>query len=117
MEVSTLSVYFGPFDMIVFTILIGLNFLLWRLRINNNLGCLVVFFVFGFILPYYSIDFEIDAAKERWKDEMIDGFNLLYVYIRFPMYWITGVIQTSLINLRIRIITSKEKEELEKERI
>ncbi len=59
--------------------------------------------VFGLVIPYFSIDFEI---KKAIKDQPVaDGFNLLYVYLRFPTWWFFGVVEV----LILRELTNKIK--------
>ena len=87
----------GYFDYIVLGILLTLNAIYWRKRLNGKLGCLIVGLVFGIVLPIISMKIEIARISKEF--EIIDGFNLLYTYFRFPMYWIIGISQSIIMNV------------------
>lgn len=88
----------GYFDYIVFTFLIALNVLFWRKKIKEKPGCFIGFFVFSVILPLISIKVEINRYTSVYK--YTDSFELLYNYLKFPIYWIIGILQGITIVLR-----------------
>ncbi|WP_153244860.1 hypothetical protein [Labilibaculum antarcticum] len=45
------------------------------------------------------ISMKIEIVRVSNEFEIVDGFNLLYTYFRFPMYWIVGICQSILINV------------------
>ena len=87
----------GYFDCIIFGLLLLFNVLYWKKRFNGKIGCLIIGILFGVAIPYVSMKIEI--AKVKSEFEMIDGFNLLYTTLRFPMYWLIGILQSILIHI------------------
>jgi len=63
---------------------------------------LITFLFFGFIIPYFSIGFEI---KKAVKDQpVVDDFTLLYVYFRFPIWWFIRVVEVLIVRKLINKI-------------
>lgn len=92
----------GYFDFAVIGILMLINILILRKRINSNIGCLLVGLIFGLVLPIVSQEIEIDkVSNER---EILDNFTLLYTFLKFPFYWIVGAVQIAIISKRVRKI-------------
>ncbi len=56
----------------------------------NFLGYLFYFLLFLIIIPYLVIDVELAYAKKHFP--MSDGPNLVYTFLRFPTWWIIGII-------------------------
>lgn len=44
---------------------------------------------FGFIIPFFSVEFEIRKATE--DQSYVDNFTLLYALFRFPVWWLIGI--------------------------
>lgn len=88
----------GYFDYLIILILIFLNIKYWNYNVNCLQGCLSII-IFCFVLPIISIiiEYEINGPG---KDEVIDGFTMLYVYIKFPLYWLVFFIQTCIVFLK-----------------
>lgn len=89
---------YGAFDIIVIISLMLINLILWKIRINQNIGCLISGVLFGLILPIISMGFEIDKVTAR--GEIIDNFEVLYTYFRFPVYWLIGIIQLVILSVK-----------------
>lgn len=89
--------FIGYFDYIIFGLLLLFNVLYWKKRLNGKIGCLIIGILFGVAIPFVSMKIELIRVKSEF--EMIDGFNLLYTFFRFPMYWIIGILQSILINI------------------
>lgn len=88
----------GYFDYIVLGVLIILNILFWRKTIKRKIGCLLGGLLFGIALPIVSMSIEIDRVTEEM--DIIDNFTLLYTYFKFPIYWVTGALQSGLIEYK-----------------
>ncbi len=98
--------FLGLFDYIILLIIFIFNIGIWKYKIikNSNLVFhLVIFMLFGFTIPYFSIDFEIQKVTKNLKE--IDSFTLLYTYFRFPIWWFLGILE--IIYLRYQIKTVK----------
>lgn len=87
---------FGIFDFLTVLVLFGLNFSHFlKKKHDTTLGCGVIFLVFGILLPVLSIVIEEHRETKDWKEgEIHDNFELLYLYLKFPIYWGMGIIQS-----------------------
>ena len=99
----------GYFDYLIIAILIFLNIKYWKTNFEKKVGCLLVFLLFGFVLPFISMIIELQIVGE-W----MDSFEVVYTFLRFPTYWVIGIIQMIIIGIRLSI---KPDEENETERI
>lgn len=79
----------GYFDFLIFSLLIFLNIKYWQRNISSGSGCLLVGFLFVFLFPFVSMLIELQLAKP-W----MDSFEVVYTYLRFPMYWFVGFLQS-----------------------
>lgn len=93
-----IPVVIGYFDLYLIGALLILNLILWKIEMEHNLGCFVLGFLFGFILPFASIGVEVERATA--DREMVDNFELLYTYLRFPVYWFLGALQMIVLNYK-----------------
>jgi len=48
------------------------------------------------VIPFIST--KIEQHQVHQTEDMIDGFNLLYIYFRYPIWWFIGLIE--LLTLR-----------------
>jgi hypothetical protein len=98
-----LAILFGKFDVVFICCLILANLILWRVKFKKNLGCFLIVCLFGLVLPWISMGFEIDKVKsERPEHTIIENGELLYTYFRFPVYWGIGIIQSIIFFLKKR---------------
>ena len=86
----------GYFDYLIIAILIFLNIRFWKTNLEKKVGCLLVLFLFGFVLPFISMIIELQIVGE-W----MDSFEVVYTFLRFPTYWIIGIIQMIIIGIRL----------------
>lgn len=89
--------FIGYFDYGVLFLLVIANVYFWKKNLKGKIGCLISGFLFGIVLPIISMKIEMSRISKEY--EIIDGFNLLYTYFRFPMYWIIGIFQTIVMNV------------------
>jgi hypothetical protein len=87
---------FGMFDFLTVIVVVVLNiFYFQNKKFDTTLGCGFVFLVFGILLPALSIDIEERRETKDWKEgEIHDNFELLYLFLKFPIYWGMGIIQS-----------------------
>lgn len=90
----------GYFDFLVFGVLILCNILFWNKTTKHDGGCIIGGLLFGLILPIISMNVEIN--KVTGERVVMDNFTLLYVYLKFPVYWLTGSIQSLVFSLKNR---------------
>ena len=99
----------GCFDYLIFGILVFLNVKYWKTNFEEKAGCILVGLIFGLLLPLVSMIVELQIA-----DEWMDSFEVVYTFLRFPIYWIIGIIQMIIIGIRL---SRKPDEETKNERI
>lgn len=96
-----MNLYAGSYDFIVFGLLLILNIFLWNRGMKNKSGCMLVFIVFGLVLPLLSIAVEIRLYHAYTIDKPFsDKFETVYTLYRFPLYWLIGIVQFALIALK-----------------
>lgn len=88
----------GYFDYAIITILIFLNIKFWKRDVVGCLAILAGTFLFGLVLPIVSMLVEINRVERTIG--IIDSFEVLYTYLRFPTYWIIGTIQAVVSTLK-----------------
>lgn len=93
----------GYFDYIIIGILIFLNIKFWKKDISGKTGCLVGGLLFGFFLPFISIIIELQIVGE-W----MDSFEVVYTFLKFPTYWIVGIIQIIIIGIKLSLKKDNE---------
>ena len=77
---------------------------MWNRNMKTKSGCLLVIIVFGLILPLLSIVVEIKNYKEYTMDKPFsDSLEMVYTLCRFPIYWVVGILQLSLIGIKNRL--------------
>lgn len=86
----------GYFDYAIIALLVFLNIKFWKRDVVGCLAILIGICLFGLVLPIVSILIEINRAVMTLKT--VDGYELIYTLIRFPMYWLMGLIQ-ALVNI------------------
>ena len=95
----------GYFDYVVIGILIFVNIKYWKTNIEKKVGCILGGLMFGFLLPFISMIIELQIVGE-W----MDSFEVVYTILRFPTYWIIGIIQIIIIGIKLSIKREKENE-------
>ena len=88
----------GYFDFIIFIVLIILNIIFWKKDIFSCLACGIIILFFGFIFPFVSsvIDIKIYISDKT----IVDNFELLHNYLKFPLYWGIGLLQLLILKLK-----------------
>ncbi|MDT0622976.1 hypothetical protein, partial [Croceitalea vernalis] len=86
----------GYVDYLIIAILIFLNIKYWKINFKKKVGCLLVSLLFGFVLPFISMIIELQIVGE-W----MDSFEVVYTFLRFPTYWVIGIIQMIIIGIRL----------------
>ncbi|SMP24509.1 hypothetical protein SAMN06264346_10822 [Chryseobacterium profundimaris] len=104
--------FFGPFDYIILIITVIFNSIVWKYEIikkRNWIFYLVAFLLFSFIIPVFSIYFEVQRAIKGQL--FVDNFTLLYTYFRFPIWWMIGLLEVIwlkfYLKIKIRAVSKK----------
>ena len=96
----------GYFDYLIIGILIYLNIKYWKTNFKTNKGCLLGGLLFGFFIPFISMIIELQIVGE-W----MDSFEVVYTFLRFPTYWIIGIIQMVIIGIKLSYNNENEQKE------
>lgn len=96
---------FALFTYADFLILIVFNcafFFLFNRKILkiNSISKFSIALLFLFIIPLISAKIEVSNVYRKFT--IVDGFNLLYIYLKIPIWWLVGLINILLINLYIK---------------
>ncbi len=95
--------FFGTFDYIILALIFIFNVGVWKYKIIkkcNWILYLVTFLFFGFIIPNFSMDFEIQKAIKG--QPYVDNFTLLYTFFRFPIWWLIGALEIIFLRYYIK---------------
>jgi len=87
-----------------FLILIIIYFILYvlikkqLLKLNTIKKIIIGFFFI--VIPMISIKIELNNVYNKF--EVVDGFNVLYVILKFPLWWVIGILNVYLINIKVK---------------
>ena len=98
---------FTYFDLSILLLIISLDLSIISKKLKITLSKLTIsLFIISFllILPYLSTELESHLVHSR--NEVIDGFNLLYLWLKWPIYWLVGAIEL------IFLFSSKRRTEI-----
>ena len=89
---------FGFLDYFLIAIIVFFNVWFWSKKIDVKIGCLFVVLLFGFVFPVTSMLVELEIVKSQggW----IDNFEVAYTYLKFPIYWVIGIIQIIIVGVK-----------------
>lgn len=82
-----------------FLLLISFNlilYLLYRKR-GFKLNKVITGVLLLIIIPLISAKIELDNVHDKF--EIVDGFNVLYVYLKFLVWWLIGILNLYLVNI------------------
>lgn len=85
---------FIMFNYCDFAILLLVNILVfcilkYNLLKYNRIFKIVILLSFGIIIPVIST--EIEAANVHRKFDFVEGFNLVYIFLKYPVWWVIGI--------------------------
>lgn len=95
----------GYFDYILIGILIVFNSIFWKTSIKQKIGCIIGVLLFGLLFPLTSLAIEVQRVKTTIG--IIDNFEILYPFFRFPIYWLIGIIQLFIIEVNSKKTPNK----------
>lgn len=85
---------FTYFDLSILLLIISLDISILSKKRKvklSNLTIMLFAIFFLFILPYLSTELESHLVHSR--NEVVDGFNLLYLWLKWPIYWLVRAIE------------------------
>ncbi len=91
---SAIDILFGWVDLGILLLVVIINILIWKNKIKTNSWFYILTVIcFVFVLPFLSATAELKMYDRGIGGLKPDAHELLYVYLRFPTYWIIGVIE------------------------
>jgi hypothetical protein len=88
--------FFGPHDwpILGLGILLGRSILKASNKVIKTLSWVIFLFLFIYIFPQFSAVLESQRYVHFNTAEggFVDGFELLYVFFKFPLYWLMGLV-------------------------
>ena len=81
-------------------ILIVLNILFYFVYVKNKVKVDLLqktcwFLLFLIVIPYFSIKIEVSNVYRKFA--MVEGMNLLYCWLKIPVWWVVGFLNYFLI--------------------
>lgn len=88
-----------------FLILIIINVILYILIKNQwlkltRINKIIIGLFFLIIVPLISTKIELNNVHNKF--EIVDGFNILYVIFKIPVWWIIGILNIYLIKIKVK---------------
>lgn len=98
-------------DKITFVIIVAINALFWKKKMNSCLVYILVVIIIGFILPLQSSGREVDR-NVALNGPAMDNFELFYVFLVFPVYWFVLILQIIYILIKPNPIIEEENKDI-----
>ena len=84
----------GYFDILIILLVVLADFLIWKYSLIKKLDWKVLFVLFILLfvaIPYIST--RVEQYRVHQVETDIDGFTLLYIFFRYPTWWVIGIIE------------------------
>jgi hypothetical protein len=94
MEPASPFTCFRYFDFLLLLIIAIFNLVLWKyhiIKISNWKITFLTLVVLVFLFPWLST--KVEVANVYRKYSMIDGFNLWYILLTWPIWWFIGIME------------------------
>jgi len=85
---------FTYYDILFLSLITVFNYFISTKRIKIRQGAVFkvfIFILFFILIPYISNAIELHNIHDKF--EVTDGFNLLYLILKFPVWWALGVFE------------------------
>lgn len=92
--------FINTFDLIIIIIACIFNYLFFSQIIKikfNWIFTTALLLLFIGILPYISTKIEVTLVRSAHDADALDGFNLAYIWLKWPMYWIIGLLELAFL--------------------
>lgn len=105
MKPATPTSLFGYFDIFLLVLIILFNVIIWKYNIVKVINWKVILLRFAILfIMFPMLSEKVEVANVYRKFEIVDGFNLLYIWFRWPTWWLIGLVEVLVFN---SIITTK----------
>ncbi len=91
---------FTYFDFLLVFILILVNIFLHKTNLITKIDWklkLLLFIILFVVIPIISVNKEVSNAYKKFIT--VDDFNLIYIFFKFPIWWLIGVIEIFIIRI------------------
>lgn len=92
---ESIFMFFGIHDILLLSLMVIIYSRFLKSKRKKVRGLLFFTYVilFLYLIPLFAATFEAQRVLyfEKINGDLIDGFNLLYAWLRFPQYWIIGI--------------------------
>lgn len=94
-------VFFSYSDFLIITVI---NIILYILSKNqllkaNRISKIIIGIFFFIIVPIISTQIELRNVNNKF--EIVDGFNVLYIIFKIPIWWIIGILNIYIIKIKL----------------
>ncbi|MBP1167150.1 hypothetical protein JOE44_004034 [Chryseobacterium sp. PvR013] len=94
-------VFFSYSDFLIITVI---NLILYILSKNqllkaNRISKIIIGIFFFIIVPIISTQIELRNVNNKF--EIVDGFNVLYIIFKIPIWWIIGILNIYIIKIKL----------------
>ncbi len=106
LNMESVSELYRPFDIYVLCFVVSLNLILFLIRPKFKLKWYILlpwFLIFFYFIPNYSANNEARIFHEATAGTIVDGFETLYIFGRWFMYWGFGLVQLLLLFVLTKI--------------
>lgn len=97
---KSIELLFGFFDIFIIAIIILINWYIFKYKVFSYFPWyvhVILGMTFILILPLTSCMVEYQTYINQSKVTP-DGFEILYIWFRFPIYWALGLVEGLIIN-------------------
>lgn len=94
----------GYFDYLIIGILVYINIRIWNNYKAKIVGRIGIALLFGLFLPLISMIIELSIIAE-WTD----SFEMVYTYLKFPIYWLIGILQLIIVIINLSVNNTKKQ--------
>lgn len=87
---------FGYFDIGILLLVLAFDWIVWKLDVLKRITLLVVLawaILFFYVFPYTAAEVEAFRVHSIYDNNSLDGFNLLYIWFRWPTWWMIGLVE------------------------
>ncbi|MDA3778723.1 MAG: hypothetical protein PF487_00580 [Bacteroidales bacterium] len=92
-----MSSFFGIYDVAILAIILLINiFYFKRIELKWYAYIILAILYIG-VLPYFSAQVEVIKIEKEFGAKNLDGMNYLLIYLRWPTYWVLGIVQLVLL--------------------
>ena len=99
---------FTYYDILFLSVIIIINYFIFTMKMKlNTVSKVFILLLFFIFIPFISSKIELHNVQEKFK--IVDGFNLLYLFLKFPIWWTLGVVEILFLSKLLKRQSSQRK--------